>query len=169
MKLLAEISDKSLGLDDIEILGQEYTLRKSARAVLINDEGLIATQYLNKYEYHKLPGGGVELGETIEEALKREVLEEVGCECEIIQPLGITIGYRNKYKMLHISYGFAAKVAGEIGNTALEAGEIEEGQETMWLEPEKLLHYLKTDQPLKYEGYFILPRETAFLSEYLNK
>ncbi|TFG34356.1 NUDIX domain-containing protein [Candidatus Thorarchaeota archaeon] len=31
-----------------------------------------------------IPGGGVELGETQQEAIKREVLEETGIECEII-------------------------------------------------------------------------------------
>ena len=169
MKILAEISEKSLGLGEAEKLGEKYELRKSARAILLNEEGEMATQYLNTYTYHKLPGGGVDPGETIEEALKREVLEEVGCYCKITQPIGITIEYRNKYNLLHISYAFAAKVVGEVGEPALEEGEIEEGQETLWIPPKEVLEKMKNDKPQKFEGHFILEREMSFLEEYLSK
>jgi 8-oxo-dGTP diphosphatase len=170
MKLLKEISEGTLSLTDkFEQLGSKYELRKSARAIVINERGQMATQYLNTYAYHKLPGGGVDQGETIEQTLKREVLEEVGCDCEITQELGIIIEYRNEYKLLHISYGFAAKVIGEIGAPALEEGEIEEGQETLWLPPAEVLEKMKNDKPGKFEGHFILERERAFLEEYLSQ
>jgi len=169
MKLLKEFSEGTLGLSDVfEQLGSNYKLRKSARAILLNNDGNMATQYLNTYTYHKLPGGGIDPGETIEEALKREVLEEVGCDCEIIQPIGITIEYRNKYNLLHISYAFAAKIVGEIGKPTLEQGEIEEGQETLWLPPAEVLEKMKNDSPGKFEGYFILEREKTFLEEFLK-
>lgn len=169
MKILKEISEGTLGLsDEFEQLGDTYELRKSARGIVLNENGEMATQYLNTYTYHKLPGGGVDPGETIEEALKREIKEEVGCDCEITKPLGVTIEYRNKYKLLHISYGFAAKVIGEVGNPALEEGEIEEGQETLWLPPEEVLEKMKNDNPGKFEGHFILEREKTFLQEFLK-
>ncbi len=169
MKLLAEISEGSLGLSDqFEQLNTPYELRKSARVILLNTEGKMATQYLETYTFHKLPGGGVDTGETMEEAAKREVLEEVGCECEIIKPIGLVIEYRNKYKLLHLSFCYLAKVVGEIGQPKLEDGEIEEGQVTLWFTPEDVLEKLKTDNPQKFEGEFILKREQAFLEEYLN-
>lgn len=169
MKILKEISEGTLGLSDqFERLGTQYELRKSARAIVLNGKGEMATQYLKTYTYHKLPGGGVDQGETIEQALKREVLEEVGCDCEITRELGIIIEYRNKYKLLHISYGFAAKVVGELGTPTLEEGEIEEGQETLWLPPTKVLEKMKSDNPGKFEGHFILEREKTFLEEYLK-
>lgn len=169
MKLLAEISEGSLGLSDqFEILGSDYQLRKSARVILLNSDGNMATQYLNTYTYHKLPGGGINAGESIEDALKREVREEVGCDCSIFRPVGMIIEYRNKYNLLHISYCYVAEVVGEIGTPALEEGEVEEGQETLWLPPTEVLEKMKSDKPGKFEGHFILKREMSFLEEYLN-
>lgn len=169
MKILKEISEGSLGLSsEFELFGQPYELRKSARAILQDQHGDIATQYLKTYGYHKLPGGGVDQGENIEDALKREVREEVGCDCEIVKPVGVTIEYRNKYKMIHISYCFVVEVIGEIGKPKLEEGEIEEGQETLWMTPSQLLEKMNTDRPGKFEGHFILEREKSFLKEFLK-
>ncbi len=168
MKLLAEISEGSLGSSqEFEQLGAEYQLRKSSRAIVLNSEGKMATQYLNNYTFHKLPGGGVDVGETAEEALKREVKEEVGCDCTIIKLVGMTIEYRNKYRLLHISYCYVAQAIGEIKEPLLEEGEIEEGMETVWLLPSEALERMRTDKPRKYEGTFILKREISFLEEYL--
>lgn len=168
MKILAEISEGTLGLGDFEQLGGSYELRKSARAILLNAEGNMATQYLQTYTYHKLPGGGIDPGETVKEALKREIAEEVGCDCEIIREVGITIEYRNKYNLLHISYCFVANVIGEIGEPKLEEGEIEERQTTLWLPPQEVLEKMKVDKPKKFESHFILKREMSFLEEYLK-
>jgi 8-oxo-dGTP diphosphatase len=169
MQLLKEISEGSLGLSsEFEQFGNSYELRKSARAIVLNDKGEMATQYLHTYAFHKLPGGGVEIGESVEQALEREVLEEVGCNCTITQKLGVVIEYRNTYKLLQISYGFVAKVAGEIGLPKLEEGEIKEKQETLWMSPEVVLEKMKTDIPGKFDGHFILAREQAFLEEYLK-
>lgn len=169
MKLLAEISEKSLGLGDLHAnLGAHYQLRKSARAIVLNAEGKMATQHLTTYAYHKLPGGGVDPGETVEEGLKREVLEEVGCDCEIIRPIGMTLEYRNHFDLLHISFCYACRVVGEIGEPELEENEIEEGQVTLWLDPAEALAKMKTDHPLKTEGFFILKREISFMEEFLD-
>ena len=169
MRLLAEISEGSLGLSDqFEQLGNNYELRKSARAILLDSAGTMATQYLQNYTYHKLPGGGVDPGESLEEAMRREVAEEVGCDSKILKPIGMCIEYRNKYNLLHLSFCFAAQVVGDIGTPKLEAGEIEEGQTTLWFPPDEVLSKMKTDEPKKYEGNFILRREITFLEEYLN-
>jgi hypothetical protein len=66
MKVLAEISEGTLGIEGVfEKLDTDYRLRKSARAILLDDTGKIATQYLAKYTFHKLPGGGVDAGESV--------------------------------------------------------------------------------------------------------
>lgn len=171
MKLLAEITEKEVAAGDCEsfLLGSEYRLRKSARAILLNDKGEMATQYVSKYGYHKFPGGGVEVGESLEDALARELIEEVGCKCEIERLIGVTIEYRNKYKLLHISYCFVAKVVGDLSAPQLELKEIEEGQETHWLPPVEILKQMEKDDTDGYKGRFILAREMTFLKEFLDQ
>lgn len=52
-------------------------VRNSARSIILR-EGCVAMVYSKKYRYYKFPGGGIEPGETPEEALIRETLEETG-------------------------------------------------------------------------------------------
>lgn len=51
--------------------------RPSVRGIILRD-GKIAMMYSRKYNYYKLPGGGIEGEETLEETLIREVREESG-------------------------------------------------------------------------------------------
>ena len=168
MKILLEINDADLGIGNLPVLGQKYELRKSARAILLNDEGLMAGQLISKHNFHKLPGGGLDNGETIEDGLKREVREEVGCECEIIKSLGMAIEFREKYELIQISYGFVARVVGEIKEPTLEQAEIDEGLTHIWIKPEEMMAYLNSDTTENYSGQFILPRERAFMEEFLR-
>lgn len=53
-------------------------MRRAARAIIIKDNKIIVT-HRNKFgmQYYMLPGGGVDYGETPEQALYREMAEEV--------------------------------------------------------------------------------------------
>lgn len=85
----------------------KYKVRRAARGLLI-DGSKTALIHISKKNYHKLPGGGIEPGETEEEAFDREVKEETGCTSTITQKGPITIEYRDKQNLLHISYIFKA-------------------------------------------------------------
>jgi ADP-ribose pyrophosphatase YjhB (NUDIX family) len=54
-------------------------MRSAARAIIIKDDALLVT-HRNKFgmEYDILIGGGVDMGETLEQALYRELREESG-------------------------------------------------------------------------------------------
>ena len=52
-------------------------VRPSVRGILIR-KGLILMVHSLKYDYYKFPGGGIEAGESLAEALCREVREESG-------------------------------------------------------------------------------------------
>jgi 8-oxo-dGTP pyrophosphatase MutT (NUDIX family) len=56
----------------------DYLFRVSLKAVIINPEGKLLLVKESAREYWDVPGGGLDHGETIKEALTREIFEEVG-------------------------------------------------------------------------------------------
>lgn len=62
--------------------------RVRVAAVIPCDGGIVVVRHLkNGRSYHLLPGGGVEMGESLAAALSREVLEETGLTCDVAAPL----------------------------------------------------------------------------------
>jgi len=57
--------------------GSPIEWRISSYAIVVQDESVLMIQDKNNYLY-TVPGGGVELEESLEEALVREVQEEIG-------------------------------------------------------------------------------------------
>ena len=93
MKTLKTIYDTDVGYNNPE--PKEYKLRNAARAVIFDTDKKVALLHATKKSYHKLPGGGIEDGEDMQAALKRELLEEIGCEANNLRDLGIIEEYRN--------------------------------------------------------------------------
>lgn len=61
---------------------EKMTFRPGAYGVIINDGKVLLVSATSNNKYY-FPGGGIELGEKIETALKREVLEETGLKVEV--------------------------------------------------------------------------------------
>jgi ADP-ribose pyrophosphatase YjhB (NUDIX family) len=60
-------------------------IRNAARALILQDDNILLLRKdgYEKGERFALPGGGQDLGETLEQALHRECLEEIGTRVEI--------------------------------------------------------------------------------------
>ncbi len=67
-----------------EIPIQELVFRPSAYGIIQHRNRLLLLKMHNTGAYC-LPGGGIELGEKIEEGLRREIREEAGIEVEVKQ------------------------------------------------------------------------------------
>ena len=65
----------------VRIPGCGYVVRPSAYAILRDEAGCVAIVREDKGWF--LPGGGIEAGETAEQAVMREVLEECGFTVEL--------------------------------------------------------------------------------------
>src|SRR5436853_2588161 len=60
-----------------------------AVSALIFDEGRVLLAHRSDIDWWNLPGGGMEVGETVEEALQREVREETGLEVAVDRLVGV--------------------------------------------------------------------------------
>ena len=63
--------------------------RIAVSALLFDEQQRILLAHRRDIDWWNLPGGGMELDETVEEAVKREVLEETGLKVEIEQLVGV--------------------------------------------------------------------------------
>lgn len=166
MKLLETINLNNLSPEEIEKLKVKKQL---SRAIIYDNNGKIAVLFIASKNYHKLPGGGLEEGETVLDSLHRECVEEVGCRIKVLGEIGRTIEYRSKWDLFQEAFCYRAEVVGEKGEPQFMEDEIEEGYEVKWLDPEEALRILKTDHSDDYEWGFINARETAFLKAASNK
>lgn len=164
MELLMELQNKDVGEKD-EPLKPSYKLRRAARAVVFNDRGEVSLEHATKHNYYKLPGGGIEEGETIEEALRREIREESGVEIKIGAEIGMVIEYRNDFDALQISYAYLADVSGGDGVPRYEPEEIAEGFEPVWVPLDEALRLVGTGHTEKYGGRFAIARDAAILKK----
>ncbi len=60
-----------------------------AVSAVIFDQGKVLLAHRRDIDWWNLPGGGMEPGETVDEALMREVLEETGLQVEIERLVGV--------------------------------------------------------------------------------
>jgi ADP-ribose pyrophosphatase YjhB (NUDIX family) len=164
MKLLRTIRDGDVGSDMPDSVPTQE--RETSRAVVFDADGKVALFHATKKNFHKLPGGGIEQGEDIETALRRELMEEIGCSVKNLQELGSVEEYRNEGGMHQISYCFLANVDGEKGAPHLEENEIAAGFETVWVGLEDAIKILESEAPVEaYEGKFMQLRDVTFLKE----
>lgn len=118
-----------------------YFSRPTVKGVVLDDDGNIATYYV--HGRNLFPGGGVEEGETKEEAFIRECKEEIGCDVEIISSLGDAVEYRAKTSKKYEIHFFIAKVIGEKGEpTTTQQDELDIKIE--WFPKDKVLSILES-------------------------
>jgi len=164
MELLQEIRDSDIfpGAEDLN--SSNFKERNAARAIIINDMGQIALLYVGLHNYHKLPGGGVEEGEDMRQALRRESLEEIGCDIEITDEVGEIIEYKSQQEKKQTSHCYIGNQAGELQNPAFTDKELSDGCEAIWVDTiEDAITLIKSDTPADYVGHFIQRRDTKFL------
>jgi hypothetical protein len=78
----------------------DYFDRPTVKAIIVNDNDEVLLFSSG------LPGGGVEDGETNEQALERELMEEIGAKVSITRELGNVIAYRDELKLKYIFTGY---------------------------------------------------------------
>jgi ADP-ribose pyrophosphatase YjhB (NUDIX family) len=118
------------------------SLVPSVNVGVVNERGEVLLIRRTDNENWAMPGGAMDIGETIAEAGVRETREETGIECEIVGLVGV---YTNpRHVMLYTSNDevrqecslvFAARAVGGEPQTSSESREVR------WVAPEAIDRY----------------------------
>lgn len=133
--------------------------RKGVSALIVNNKNEFLLVNLESFEekYFAIPGGGVEQGETLEEAVYREIYEELGIDQKNLQIVGQSdVPLRFKFKVTKLNrdgveyegserYFFGFKFIGNESGIKLQEGEI---RFYKWVSFENLKDYLLFDNQL---------------------
>lgn len=103
-------------------------------AVILNERGEVLIVKSPKWVTYTIPGGHIEVNETMEEALLREVKEEVGLDVEIIRRIGVFDAikppeFKHKKHFIFIDFLCRAKNT----DVKIDGNEI---THFMWIKPE---------------------------------
>ena len=165
MQIIRSITEKDFGRTEHPGDWVTYTDRVGARAVLINDEGQIALMHVTNRGYYKLPGGGMDEGEIIEETLRRELKEEIGVDSiEILLEIGRIDEYREIWSQKSIHQCFLVRLSGQIGVPEQTEKELEHGYKTVWAKDiDEAIELVDSGKPQDYGQDFERLRELTFL------
>jgi len=108
--------------------------------IVIKDEKvlLVSSKYKDE-EFYLFPGGGMEFGETIEEAVVRETFEETGVKVKIKDLFHVNeYIYADDWNKRSISMFFIAEVVEILEPTTDDEGKI---KEVKWVKLSKLDNY----------------------------
>lgn len=170
MKHLGHIDHKSITGEYNDILNKEFLVRQAVRAVIRRQDKKIAMVYSSKFDTYKIPGGGIEKGESILDALKRETLEETGLEINITFPLGLVTELRADFSkfekgMFQFSYAYFANYKKDLQDVSYTDSELEEGFSLKWIEIHEVMKHMQSSRTNSYNKKFELARDFLILSE----
>lgn len=107
-------------------------------AFIQDDEGRILMIRRTDNDLYSIPGGQLELGETLAEAAVREVREETGIECEVTGVIGL---YSNPRHLIAYDDGEVRQEFSICFRAKFNSGETrtsDESKEVAWLTPSQI-------------------------------
>lgn len=114
-----------------------YIERKAVRLVIINEDNHKVLLFGDG-----LVGGGVEEGESEEEALHRECLEETGVTVEIVKYLGEVATFSDKTQKKYIARGYLCKQIG-VSSKPTTTIEYEQSMVSRWVDIQSAIQLLE--------------------------
>lgn len=146
-------------------------IKNAARAVVIDENNYVALISVRDGEYFKIPGGGIEEGESEEQAAKREVLEESGCEVELLRKIGRNEFIDNSQKSdetLHRSVCFLAKTIGNKKDPCFNDWEKSNRMKLIWVTFSKAIELFSNVKTTDLFGSEINKRDFEFVIKARN-
>ena len=146
-----------------------HSTRPSVRAI-IEREGKLALVHNGKFDYYMFPGGGIEEGESHEEALIREVKEESGLVVipESIREFGSALRLSKSSHFENTifeqeNYYYKCEVQEQVEATKFDVHEIEEQYSLVFVTPEEAIRKNRQDDHGEENGGVWIERETRVI------
>ncbi len=138
--------------------------RVSCRGLVVR-EGKVLLSYESTKDVYMSPGGGLEVGETLEECCKRELREETGYIAEPQYQL-LTV---NEYcfETLYISHYFVCDIIDECEITLTET-EIAHGMEPRWVDINEAIEIFSRYGSMREDHASLYLREYTVLNELIK-
>lgn len=116
----------------------ERSIRNSAKALIIKDGKMLAVEIKDgTEEWYIMPGGGQETEELLQDAVRREVAEEIGIKIEVKDLAFVVEGVHGE-RFHRVDLVFLCEYVGEIENAVLHGDTNQVGYE--WLDIATLNH-----------------------------
>lgn len=136
MSQLKIITDKEVWGKEYDYSNRKFEYRSAVRTVVVDASNKVALIHAVKPNSYGLPGGGIEYQESVEVALKREILEETGAEVSIGDHLGDILELRFKphaeIGKIQLSHCYYAKVTKIVTGPKFSGKEIENDCKLIW-------------------------------------
>lgn len=120
--------------------------RHAARGIVLREDRILLL-FTERYNDFSLPGGGIDEGEDITVALKRELEEETGArDVQVKEHYGFIEEYRPhwkpEYDLMHMtSHFFVCDVAPKLADVRMESYEIANGMKPVWVSVNEATHH----------------------------
>lgn len=137
---------------DIKILNENYKFKVRVSGVFIYDNKLLVNKYGD--DSYCLPGGYVEIGETSEEAVLRELKEEINLDFKINSFMGITENFfinLRKQKTHGIDFYYNVSLINNDDYEKIDCDRVENDKEGI------IQHHFKWINLNELEEYNLLP------------
>lgn len=166
MQVIRTITEEDFGREPHPDDWSSYSERIGARAILLDKSNRIALMHVTNRNYYKLPGGGLDEGEHIEDTLRRELKEEAGAESiTIVAEVGQINEYREGMKKKSMHKCFLVRLEGELGTSEQTDKELDHGYQIVWAKDiNEAIELVESGKPQEYGQDFERLRELTFLN-----